>query len=931
MNQIEQKKAAKEFVERWRGFNGTELEGCQKYWMDLLVNVFGLSATLQGVDFERKVKGRRIDVFYEDMGVLVEQKAPGLDLDRQYERGKDEGGDARLVTPYQQGKWYADNLPYSIRPRRIIVCNFGEIRVYDQDCSNPEKEFVSISLDELPEKLFVLSFLTDKSESRYVRERELSVQAGEIVGRLYRSFAAQYANIDADKHEQRSLNVLLVRLVFLLFAEDAGLLQEHQAFLRYMEKATTAQMRKALIDLFRILDTPYDLRDPYEDPELLAFPYVNGGLFADEGIVIPQFTDQIREDLLTEASAGFDWKDISPTIFGAAFESTLNPDARRSGGMHYTSVENIHKVIDPLFLDDLKAELSAIEGEKVEKTRKTKLRIFQKKLSELTFLDPAAGSHNFLTETYINLRKLELRVIEDLQGDQSSILDDAIMVNIGQFYAIEINDFAVSVGKTALWIAEQQMMERTQELLPYREFDFLPLKGIANSVCGNALRIDWNDVLPAGKCSYIIGNPPFLGYTYQSGEQKEDVGSVWKDQSGRQIKGTGKLDYVTCWYKKAAGYICGTGARCAFVSTNSICQGEQVPLVWKNLSDMYGIRIDFAWRSFVWNSEAADPAHVHVVIVGFSCGGFCGSCRLFGKDGATECSEISPYLVPGKSVYVEKSKKPICDAPLMTTGNRPADGGFLIIEDEERDGFLRREPGAAKWIRPLLGSREFINAKKRWCLWLVGATEREIDALPAVRERVDACRADRLSAPDAGRRKLAEMPHLFREQKSSTTPYLVVPEVSSKRRDYIPIGYVSPETICTNLVFIVPDGGLYHFGVLTSQFHNAWMRVVAGRLKSDYRYSQNLVYNTFPWPEPSGAQRSEIEARAQAVLDARDAHPGKSLADLYDPDKMPADLLAAHHALDAVVEVAYGVDFQGDEEKIVAHLFGLYAQKVGNR
>ena len=523
MNQIEQKKAAKEFVERWKDFNGTELEGCQKYWMDLLVNVFRLPATLQGVEFERKVKGRRIDVFYEDRGVLVEQKAPGLDLDKQYERGKDEGGDARLVTPYQQGKWYADNLPYSIRPRRIVVCNFGEIRVYDQESPNPEKDYISLSLEELPEKLFMLAFLADKSESRCVREKELSVQAGEIVGRLYRSFAAQYANIDTDAHEQRSLNILLVRLVFLLFAEDAGLLQEHQAFLHYMEKATTAQMRKALKDLFRILDTPYDLRDPYEDPELLDFPYVNGGLFADEGIVIPQFTDRIREDLLTEASAGFDWKDISPTIFGAAFESTLNPDARRSGGMHYTSVENIHKAIDPLFLDDLKAELAAIEGEKVEKTRKTKLRIFQKKLSRLTFLDPAAGSHNFLTETYISLRKLELRVIEDLQGDQSSALDDAIMVNIGQFYAIEINDFAVSVGKTALWIAEQQMMERTQELLPYREFDFLPLKSIANSVCGNALRMDWNDVLPAERCSYIIGNPPFLGAKMQSAEQRSEL------------------------------------------------------------------------------------------------------------------------------------------------------------------------------------------------------------------------------------------------------------------------------------------------------------------------------------------------------------------------------------------------------------------------
>ena len=928
MNQIEQKKAAKEFVERWRGFNGTELEGCQKYWMDLLVNVFGLSATLQGVDFERKVKGRRIDVFYEDMGVLVEQKAPGLDLDKQYERGKDEGGDARLVTPYQQGKWYANNLPYSIRPRRIIVCNFGEIRVYDQDCPNPEKEFVSISLDELPEKLFVLSFLANKSESRYVKEKELSVQAGEIVGRLYRSFAAQYANIDADKHEQRSLNVLLVRLVFLLFAEDAGLLQEHQAFLRYMEKTTTAQMRKALIDLFRILDTPCDLRDPYEDPELLAFPYVNGGLFADEGIVIPQFTDQIRENLLTEASAGFDWKDISPTIFGAAFESTLNPDARRSGGMHYTSVENIHKVIDPLFLDDLKAELSAIEGERVEKTRKTKLRIFQKKLSGLTFLDPAAGSHNFLTETYISLRKLELRVIDDLQGDQTSFLDEAIMVNIGQFYAIEINDFAVSVGKTALWIAEQQMMERTQELLPYREFDFLPLKSIANSVCGNALCIDWNDVLPAEKCSYIIGNPPFLGAKMQSAEQRSELHDVF-----RGAKNCGTVDYVSGWYMKAAEYMGDHPIRCAFVSTNSICQGEQVANIWKPIADL-GVHIDFAHDTFRWRSEASDQAHVFVVIVGFSKQDV--PKRLFHHPSPDEdaiCTEVDSlncYLKNAPNVLIDRRPNPLCDVPKMTKGCQPTDGGNLIIESDDIADFLLKEPRAERFIKKLIGAKEFIQRRPRYCLWLVGASADEIQDMPEVRRRVDACRKMRLSSSQEGTRRLADHPETFRETYNPDT-CLIVPMASSERRFYLPMGFVGPDTISTNLNLIIQDASLFHYGVLQSQFHNAWMRTVCGRLKSDYRYSAGVVYNNFVWPDPTEAQRAEIEARAQAVLDVRDAHPGKSLADLYDPDKMPAGLLAAHKALDAAVEAAYGVGFQGDEEKIVAYLFKLYAQKVGNQ
>ncbi|MDY6112372.1 MAG: DNA methyltransferase, partial [Ellagibacter isourolithinifaciens] len=836
---------------------------------------------------------------------------------------------ARLVTPYQQGKWYADNLPYSIRPRRIIVCNFGEIRVYDQDCPNPEKEFVSISLEELPEKLFVLSFLANKSESRYVKEKELSVQAGEIVGRLYRSFAAQYANIETDAHEQRSLNVLLVRLVFLLFAEDAGLLQKHQAFLRYMENTTTAQMRKALIDLFRILDTPYDLRDPYEDPELLAFPYVNGGLFADEGIVIPQFTEQIREDLLTEASAGFDWKDISPTIFGAAFESTLNPDARRSGGMHYTSVENIHKVIDPLFLDDLRAELAAIEGEKVERTRNAKLRIFQKKLSELTFLDPAAGSHNFLTETYISLRKLELRVIEDLQGDQSSILGDAIMVSIGQFYAIEINDFAVSVGKTALWIAEQQMMERTQELLPYREFDFLPLKGIANSMCGNALRIDWNDVLPAGKCSYIIGNPPFLGAKMQSAEQRSELHDVF-----RGAKRCGTVDYVSGWYMKAAEYMGDHPIRCAFVSTNSICQGEQVATIWKPIADL-GVHIDFAHDTFRWRSEASDQAHVFVVIVGFSKQDV--PKRLFHHpspdgDALVGCvSNINPYLFDAPSVLVWNRSRPICDVPAMGIGNKPIDGGNYIFKADERDDFLAKEPGAAKFMHPFLGSREFINGDPRYILYLADATEDELMELPMCRERIEAVRRFRLSSSSAPTRRLAERPRNYHVENMPKGDCIIIPRHSAERREYIPMGFLPADSLCGDSALMIPNAALYHYGVLQSRFHNAWMRTVCGRLKSDYRYSAGVVYNNFVWPDPTESQRAEIEARAQAVLDARDAHPGKSLADLYDPDKMPADLLAAHHALDAAVEAAYGVGFQGDEEKIVAHLFELYAQKVGNQ
>ena len=613
MNPVQQKTNAKKFVEYWQAAQGYEMGECGQFWMDFCRDLLGMANATKMLDFERRVKGQRIDVFIEDTGVLIEQKSRGVSLDEPEKRG------VRFVTPYQQAKGYADNLPHSVRPRWIVTCNFDEFRIHDLDKENPGSDYTAVMLEELPDLLYLFGFFTDKGSSRIEREKQLSVKAGELVGKLYDELAKQYNNIDTDAHEQRSLNVLCVRLVFLLYAEDAGLLAHRGQFYDYLKNVPANRMRTALMELFDVLDTPEDRRDPYLDEELAAFPYINGGLFTHEDIVIPNLTDQIKVDLLAEASAGFDWKAISPTIFGAAFESTLNPETRRSGGMHYTSPENIHKVIDPLFLDDLKAELAEIEGIKTERDRVRELRIFQRKISSLTFLDPAAGSHNFLTETYISLRKLELRVIENLQGDQTSfdLVDSPIMVNISQFYAIEINDFAVSVGKTALWIAEQQMMEKTQELLPYQRFEFLPLKSITNSVCANALRIDWNDVLPAERCSYIIGNPPFLGYSNQSKLQKQDMLDTWVDSDGESIKQAGKIDYVSAWYYKAAEYSRDLGVKCAFVSTNSICQGEQVAPIWRTLSERFGTTIDFAWPTFVWNNEAANQAHVHVVIVGF--------------------------------------------------------------------------------------------------------------------------------------------------------------------------------------------------------------------------------------------------------------------------------------------------------------------------
>lgn len=925
MNTIEQKRAAREFVKRWKAMPCVEEEHSRSFWIELLQDVLDVPNATRVLEFERKVKGRKIDVFYEDMGVLVEMKGRGISLDEATVRSKKAGAE----TPFQQAKWYADNLPHSIRPRWIITCNFDEFRIYDLE--HPEDVFTPLLLAEMPERLHLLSFLTNYTNSRLVREQELSVKAGEIVGKLYRAFAGQYKNLETDAHEQRSLNVLIVRIVFLLYAEDAGLLQRHQAFGDYLKSFEAKHMRQALIDLFRTLDTPTAERDPYLDADLAAFPYVNGGLFADEGIVIPQFTEGMRVDLVLNASVKFDWKDISPTIFGAVFESTLNPETRRAGGMHYTSIENIHKVIDPLFLDELRTELAAVEGESIERNRKLKLRRFQKKLASIRVLDPACGSGNFLTESYLSLRKLENRVIEDLQGDQMGFgLDgdaEPIEVSINQFYGIEINDFAVSVAKTALWIAEEQMMEATQEIL-LQEFDFLPLKSNSNIREGNSLRMDWNEVLPAERCSYIIGNPPFIGASMCAASQKQEIVDLFG-----KIKLSNSLDYVSGWYYKAAEMMLANPAiKAAFVSTNSIMQGEQVYPIWNTLRSRFDIHIDFAWRTFVWNSETAGKAHVHCVIVGFSIGS--GEGLIFGsgrRDGASSGRRdaVNPYLVYAPWVIPASRKRPLCDVPSLAYGNKPADNGQFVLATEEKDELLAEEPEASRFIRPYIGAKEYLNGRQRWCIWLLGVDSREYSGMPLISRRVENVRAFRQASSAKDTRKRAEVPWEFFRTPVHDVAYLAVPLTSSERRVYLPIGFFGSDTVPSNAISVIPDATAYHFGVLESQFHSAWMRTIAGRLKSDYRYSGDVVYNNFIWPDPTPEQRAAIESCAQGVLNAREAHPGATLADLYDPDKMPPDLLAAHKELDAAVEAAYDVDFNGDEEKIVAHLFKLYAEKAG--
>ena len=926
MTDTQRRAAAKQFAADWQG-KGYEKGHSQTFWLSLLQKVYGVEEPDKFITFEDQIMLDHtsfIDGFIPSTHVLIEQKSLGKELNKPIKQS-----DGSLLSPFQQAKRYAAELPYSQRPRWIVTCNFAEFYVYDMERPTGDPEI--IKLCDLEKEYYRLQFLVDTGDTNIKKEMEVSLQAGEIVGVLYDALLKQYKAPEAED-TLKSLNALCVRLVFCLYAEDAGIFGSKSMFHDYLRDIPASGIRKALVELFRILDQKPEQRDKYladDNPALAAFPYVNGGLFSDENIEIPPFTEELKNLLLEKASGDFDWSVISPTIFGAVFESTLNPETRRSGGMHYTSIENIHKVIDPLFLDGLRSELEEIKEIAVDKTRKARLDTFQSKLAGLTFLDPACGSGNFLTETYLSLRKLENEVLRCATDQISMDLDGIIQVSIGQFYGIEINDFAVTVAKTALWIAESQMMKETEDVV-HMSLDFLPLKSYANITEGNALRLDWESVVPKDKLNYIMGNPPFVGYSLQSKGQKEDILSVYVDEKGKPYKTAGKIDYVSGWYFKAAQLMQGTDIRTAFVSTNSITQGEQVAGVWKPLYDRFGIHIVFAHRTFRWDSEASIKAHVHCVIVGFSPAPNQAPKRIYTMERYQEAENINPYLLDAPNAFVDSRNKPICDVPLMTTGNRPADGGHLIIEADECDEFIAKEPNALPYIKRLVGAAEFINNKKRWCLWLVGISPAELRKMPLVLQRVEACKADRENAPDAGRRKLAERPTQFREINNPDT-FVVVPAVSSERRRYVPIGFLDKNTIATNLVIMIPDAQLYHFGVLTSNVHMAWMRAVCGRLKSDYRYSKDVVYNNFPWPTLTDAQKAKIEQTAQAILDARALYPDCSLADLYDEIAMPPELRKAHQQNDRAVMQAYGFDVATTTEtSCVAELMRMY-QKLTDR
>lgn len=931
MTTAQQQQAARNFAAYWKD-KGYEKGESQPFWLSLLRDVYGVEHPEQFIQFEEQVHLDHtsfIDGTIPATHVLIEQKGLGKDLNKPIKQS-----DGALLTPFEQAKRYILELPVSQHPRWVVTCNFSTFYVYDMERPRGEPEIIELA--NLEKEYYRLQFLVDAGNEHLKREMEVSIAAGEIVGLLYDAFYKQYANPESE-HSLKSLNKLCVRLVFCLYAEDAGIFGHHGMFHDYLKGFDTRGLRKGLVDLFRVLDTKLQDRDPYlkdDNPDLAAFPYVNGGLFSDEDIEIPPFTDEIRDLLLVKASENFNWSEISPTIFGAVFESTLNPETRRSGGMHYTSIENIHKVIDPLFLDELKAELDEICANPVERTRTAKLRVFQRKLASLTFLDPACGSGNFLTETYLSLRRLENKILVKLSHGQVTMYsasESPIQVSISQFYGIEINDFAVTVAKTALWIAESQMMKETEKILLV-PLEFLPLKTNAFIVEGNALRVDWESVVPKSKLNYIMGNPPFVGYSLQSKEQKSDILSIYVDEKGKPYKTAGKIDYVAGWYYKAAKLMQNTPIRTAFVSTNSITQGEQVAGVWKPLFEQFGIHIDFAYQTFRWDSEASAKAHVHCVIVGFSVAVNTNSKKLFIGDKLHLSNNINAYLMDAPNVFIESRNTPLNGVLSMSSGGKPVEGGYYIFTDDEKNAFLKKEPSAQTYFRKFVGSDDFINGYTRWCLWLHDVSPSDIRKLPECMKRVNSVHDYRLESKKAATRAAAATPMSFMEIKRPVGKFLIVPEVSSQRRKYVPLGFSDKEMICSNKVRFVSNATMYHFGILTSNVHMAWMRAVCGRLKSDYSYSINVVYNNFPWPTPTEQQKAKIEQTAKAILDARALYPDSSLADLYDDLTMPPELRKAHQANDRAVMDAYGfikgTAARTSESACVAELMKLYQQKV---
>ena len=892
------KSRALEFSREWKG-EGSERAEAQSFWNGFF-HVFGIDRRRVAI-FEKQVtllraglraKQGRIDCFWKGV-LLVEHKSAGEDLDRAFTQAAD----------------YFEGIAERDLPRYILVSDFARFRLFDLEADTT----IEFRLGDFHQKVRHFGFIAGYRTQEIEPQNPVNIRAAEQMGRLHDL-------LKASGFIGHPLELVLVRVLFCLFADDTGIFQPAQSFRMWLDERTAkdgSDLGSQLAQLFQVLNQPEHARPRTLDEQLRAFPYVNGKLF-EEALPIAAFDAKMRDTLLD--CCALDWSAISPAIFGALFQSIMDEKARRNLGAHYTSEENIQKLIKPLFLDELWAEFTKVKG------NRNRLFEFHKKLRTLTFFDPACGCGNFLVISYRELRKLELEILRTVhEGPGSRFLDvhQEIQVDVDQFYGIEIEEFPAQIAQVAMWLIDHQMNMRISEEFGLY-FARIPLVTSPHIVHGNALRLDWNDVLPAERCSYVMGNPPFVGAKFMDDRQRADAARVFA-----MVESGGLLDFVAAWYVLAARFIQRTRVRCAFVSTNSITQGEQAGVLWGWLLAQH-IHIHFAHRTFRWSNEGRGMAAVHCVIIGFSAFDIERKTifeydDIRGQPHAVAARNINPYLVDASDLVLPRRLHPICAVPEIGIGNKPIDNGNYLFTADERDAFLRHEPQAGAHFRRWLGADEFINGYERWCLWLGDCAPAELRRMPEAMKRVEAVRRYRLASKSAPTRALANTPTRFHVEFMPTRRYMVIPEVSSERRTYIPLGYLDATTLASNKLRLLPDATLFEFGVLSSMMHMAWTRYTTGRLKSDIQYSINIVYNNFSWPQnPTAAQKRKIEQAAQTVLDARAMHPGASLADLYDPLTMPPNLVKAHQALDAAVDAAYGKrGFRNDAER-VAFLFELY-------
>ena len=950
------------FVARWKG-KGNEKQEYQVFWEELAECLLGVKHGRECFDFQKPVPKRAVvvedgkspkflDVYLKASKCVIEQKSHDISLDKPHAQS-----DGKKLNALEQAQRYYDNLNLPEKGRYTIACNFQEFRIFDNYHSDKDPE--KLLLEELPRRWrYLRGVLSGLETATHEEMQEAAAKtASGFVAHLYSLLQKQYSPHELTPDILHQFNVFCVRVVFCLYADDAEVFDNNQ-FHAFLNTFDARKLQEKFRWLFLALNQPISNRPDSYDIEIKGFPYVNGGLFGGSEVPIPRISDEIRELLLDGSNhlyyindkdkGPFEWSLISPTNFGCIFESTLDPATREKNGMHYTSPENIHRVIDPLFLDDLTGELNTIFGMPVvtkqdKEQRESALRDFRKKISKLRFLDPACGSGNFLTETFKSLRRLEMRIVSELPNygiedgviteKNQSFIKNPCWVSINQFYGIEINDFAVQVANTALWISDCQMIAEAEEAFNV-SINPLPLLKNQNIHCGNALEMNWEQVISPRSLDYIIGNPPFKG-ARGGGDSKEEkerkkaqMQAVMSDRDahGKPVwQSIGNFDYVCAWYARAAQYMQQNSAiRAALVSTNSIVQGEQAVLLWQPLMEHFNARISFAWRSFVWNNQAKKTAQVHCVIVGFYCSKRRkpGDCHIYQEnEEVITCGRINNYLYPYPCYFINPGlTKPLCDVPKIGIGNKPIDGGHYLFSEAEMENFIAKEPGSAEFFHKWYGAVEFTTGVPRYCLWLGECEPHILDKLPNCRKRIEAVRAYRLKSDSVQTRQLALKPTRFHVENMPKSDYLVIPQVTTQRRDYIPFGYMTPDVLCGDKVRLMPNAALYHFGILESSIHMAWVKMVCGRMKSDYSYSIEIVYNNFPWPKGiSSEQIGAIEQTASQILDARKNHPDSTLRQLYDPAMMPADLTEAHQANDRAVLAAYasmGITQNMNDEEI---------------